>query len=220
MDINQETTSNTRPDRKAQFNTNTDLSALSSTIDDAPIEQMINVFEKKLSRAFHNKPTDVKQLTIDDVNNMPVKDFAKTLSSMYLHATKLSERDIHQIRFILAMYEERTETVCLSMLEDLFETHKGGMCFRNVKWRCIMRIFFFYDVLCNVVTTGCFFRSVHMYGVDCFAGLKGLTFIIFHSLNCQQLTHGHTPPLFSPIEVIIVVKVECYHFIDGRTCYR
>ena len=55
----------------------------------------------------HQKPNAIKPLTTDDVNNLPVKDFAASLESMYLQAPKLHDRDIHQIRFILAMYEER-----------------------------------------------------------------------------------------------------------------
>ena len=94
-------------ERQVNFNLNPLVKEISEKCDNAPLEQLIGVFEKTLSNAFHQKPNAIKPFTTDDVNALPVKDFADSLANMYLQAPKLHERDIHQIRFILAMYDER-----------------------------------------------------------------------------------------------------------------
>jgi hypothetical protein len=38
---------------------------------------------------------------------MPIKDYVNHLKDNYITSNKLSERDIHQIRFVLAVYDDR-----------------------------------------------------------------------------------------------------------------
>ena len=93
-------------ERQLRFNLNPQLRTIASNMDE-PIEQLIGVFEKTLSNAFHNKPNAIKPLNSDDVNKLPVKDYAQHITATYLQSPQLHDRDIHQIRFILAMYDGR-----------------------------------------------------------------------------------------------------------------
>ena len=104
--LTDETSEDTPSERPLRFNLNPEIRTIASNMDE-PLEQLIGVFEKTLSNAFHNKPNAIKSFSTDDVNALPVKDYAQHLSTMYLQSAQLHDRDIHQIRFILAMYDER-----------------------------------------------------------------------------------------------------------------
>jgi hypothetical protein len=72
------------------------------------IDAITALFQYTLSSTIHTKPSQIKVFTIDEVNDMPIAIFAETLEQQYLLAPKLSERDIYQIRFALAMYKDRS----------------------------------------------------------------------------------------------------------------
>jgi len=71
------------------------------------IDALAALLQTTLQTAIHTKPSSNNAYTPDQVNNMPIKDYVNHLRDYYITSNKLSERDIHQIRFVLAVYDDR-----------------------------------------------------------------------------------------------------------------
>jgi hypothetical protein len=95
--------------RRVNFTQPTNAAITQQLRTDVPsIDAITALFQSTLSSAIHTKPSNIKVYTIEEINDMPTRDFAHTLEQQYLMAPKLSERDIYQIRFALAMYKDRS----------------------------------------------------------------------------------------------------------------
>jgi hypothetical protein len=71
------------------------------------IDALAALLQTTLQTAIHTKPSSNAPYTPDQVNNMPIKDYVQHLKDNYITSNKLSERDIYQIRFIIAVYDDR-----------------------------------------------------------------------------------------------------------------
>jgi hypothetical protein len=71
------------------------------------IDALAALLQTTLQTAIHSKPSTNVPYTPDQVNSMPIKDYVNHLRDNYIISNKLSERDIHQIRFVLAVYDDR-----------------------------------------------------------------------------------------------------------------
>ena len=71
------------------------------------IDALAALLQTTLQSAIHTKPSNHVAYTPDQVNNMPIKDYVNHLRDNYIISNKLTERDIHQIRFIIAVYDDR-----------------------------------------------------------------------------------------------------------------
>jgi hypothetical protein len=69
------------------------------------LDEMVQLLTTSLQTAIHQAPS--KALTVNQLNQLPIEDMAKHLEATYIISPSLSERDIHQIRFILHMYKHR-----------------------------------------------------------------------------------------------------------------
>jgi hypothetical protein len=105
---NNTNTTNTNNNRRVNFLDTTNPAITSQMRTDMQgIDALATLLQNTLQTSFHNKPAAHRPFTPDEVNNMPVRGYADTLRNNYITAPKLSERDIHQIRFILAIYDDR-----------------------------------------------------------------------------------------------------------------
>jgi hypothetical protein len=98
--------------------------------DDTPgIDALATLLQSTLQTAIHVKPSAVQAYTPEQVNNMPIKDYVNHLKDHYVTSNKLSERDIYQIRFVIAVYDDRA-----NISDKLYHD-------------CISQVILFYHVL-------------------------------------------------------------------------
>jgi hypothetical protein len=100
------------------------------TRNDMPgIDALAALLQTTLQTAVHSKPSAHQPFTPDQVNSMPIKDYVNHLRDNYVTSTKLSDRDIHQLRFIIAVYDDRA-----NISDKLYHD-------------CISQVILFYHVL-------------------------------------------------------------------------